>query len=69
MARLQLSQAFGLIIRNHRKKQNLSQEGLAEKADIHPTHVGLIERGGRNPTINIAASLARALGQKLPELK
>jgi len=48
--------------------RKLSQEALAEMAGIHPTHVGLIERSGRNPSINVAASLARALELKLSDL-
>jgi len=33
-------------------------ELLAEKADIHPTHVGLIERSLRNPSLNVAQAIA-----------
>ena len=43
-----MSLAFGVVVRRYRKANGLSQEMLAEKADIHHTHVGLIERGERN---------------------
>jgi len=46
----------------------LSQEQLAEEADIHPTYVGLVERGLRNPSLAVAERLASALGVKLSEL-
>lgn len=57
--------AFGAVVRRHRKARNLSQEKLAEKADIHHTHVGLIERGERNPSLDVAYRVARALGLTL----
>jgi transcriptional regulator with XRE-family HTH domain len=40
----------------------LSQEALAEKADIHPNYVGRIERGECSATVGILLRLARALG-------
>ena len=49
-----LSLAFGVVIQRHRKAKGLSQEALAERADIHHTHVGLIERGERNASLNVA---------------
>jgi transcriptional regulator with XRE-family HTH domain len=43
----------------------LSQEALSETAGIHHTYVGLLERGRRKPTIDVAERLSRALGKKL----
>jgi len=60
-----LSTAFAKVIRRNRLAKGLSQEALAEAAGIHHTYVGLLERGKRNATIEIAARLARALGKKL----
>lgn len=37
-------------------------------AGIHHTYVGLIERGKRKPTIEVAERIARALGKKLSTL-
>jgi len=68
MADRNISLAFGAVVRKHRKLKALSQEALAEKADIHHTHVGLIERGERNASLNIAYRVARALGQPLSTL-
>jgi transcriptional regulator with XRE-family HTH domain len=48
--------------------QVCSQETLLKKADLHPTHVSLIERFQRNPPLNVAASLAPALGLKPSEM-
>jgi transcriptional regulator with XRE-family HTH domain len=41
---------------------NVSQEELADLADIHRTYIGGIERGERNPTLTMIVRLARALG-------
>ena len=46
----------------------MSQELLAEKADVHPIYVGYIERSVRNPTIKIAKAIANALGLSLAEM-
>jgi transcriptional regulator with XRE-family HTH domain len=46
----------------------MTQEELAERAAIHPTYVGLVERGQRNPSLDIAERIAAALGSSLAEL-
>jgi transcriptional regulator with XRE-family HTH domain len=39
-----------------------SQEEYADRAGIHRTYVGDIERGRRNPTVTIVEKLAKPLG-------
>lgn len=68
MARLRLSAAFAKLLREHREAKGMSQEKLAHAAGLHRTYVGLIERGERNPTLDSAHALARALGLRLSEL-
>jgi transcriptional regulator with XRE-family HTH domain len=63
-----LSEAFAVVLRKHRKAQKLSQELLAERADISSKMVSLIERGERNPTLDLAHALARGLGMQLTQL-
>ena len=63
-----ISLVFGVVVRKHRKARGLSQEALAEKANIHHTHVGLIERGERNSSLDVAYRIARALGLPLSAL-
>jgi transcriptional regulator with XRE-family HTH domain len=41
---------------------------LAEKASIHPTHVGLIERSLRNPSLKVAKKIADALELSLAKM-
>jgi len=55
------ARCFGEVVRKHRKAGFLSQEELAERADIAPKMVSLIERFVRNPTVNLADSIARAM--------
>jgi transcriptional regulator with XRE-family HTH domain len=43
----------------------LSQEELAERADLASKMVSLIERFERNPTVNVADSIARAMNVPL----
>lgn len=61
-------QQFGAHIRILRQSQNLSQEELAEKANMHRTYIGMIERGERNPALLNLIRLAQALDVPLPEL-
>ncbi|WP_036746558.1 helix-turn-helix domain-containing protein [Parachlamydia acanthamoebae] len=53
--------AFGKIIREKRLILGLSQEKLAEKADLHTNYVGSVERGERNIAIENIYALANAL--------
>jgi transcriptional regulator with XRE-family HTH domain len=65
MRRLEMSDAFALVLRKRRKAKGLSQELLAEKADLHPTYISLVERRLRNPSLNTAKALARGLNTPL----
>lgn len=53
--------AFGNRVRTERAKQGLSQEELAEKAGLHRTYIGMVERGEKNITLGNVAKLAKAL--------
>ena len=68
MADRKISLSFGAVVRKYRTASGLSQEALAERADIHHTHVGLIERGERNASLDVAYRVARALGLSLSAL-
>lgn len=47
-----------------RKKAGWSQEAFADHAGIHRTYISDIERGARNPTIEVVDRLAKALRVK-----
>jgi transcriptional regulator with XRE-family HTH domain len=53
--------SFGQNVRKIRGASGLTQERLAEKADLDPTYISGIERGVRNPSLLIISRLARAL--------
>jgi transcriptional regulator with XRE-family HTH domain len=59
-ARKQLS-IIGASIRHHRKQAGISQEELAEKADLHPVYVGKIERGEQWISLHALLRVAAAL--------
>ncbi|HYQ77897.1 MAG TPA: helix-turn-helix transcriptional regulator [Solirubrobacterales bacterium] len=61
--------ALGAAIRSRRAEiDGLSQEGLADVAEMHRTYVSEIERGLRNPSYRNLTKLASALGVPLSEL-
>jgi transcriptional regulator with XRE-family HTH domain len=49
-------------VAKHRRAKGLSQEVLAEKADLDRTYLSDIERGVRNPGIKNVIVIAKALG-------
>lgn len=53
--------AFGAHVKNLRVKKNLSQEDLANDADIPINQIGRIERGEINPTVSTVYAIAKAL--------
>lgn len=48
-----------------RQKRGISQEQLAEAADLHRTYISSVERGARNISIDNMERLALALGVDL----
>lgn len=63
-----LIKAIGSKIRKLRLKENMSQEDLANEADIPLSQIGRIERGETNPTVSTLFVIAQALKISLPEL-
>jgi XRE family transcriptional regulator, regulator of sulfur utilization len=59
---------LGESIRSFRRRAGLSQEKLAEKADLHPNYVGEIERGEKAATIDTLVKLANALRMSARDL-
>ena len=48
-------------LRAVREAAGLSQEELAEKAKLHRTYVNMVERGKKNPTLEVFFRICDAL--------
>ncbi len=59
---------FGSNVSKAREAKSLSQEKLAEKAELDRTYVSGIERGVRNPGIKAVIKIAKALGVSVADL-
>ena len=59
---------LGENIRIYRKSAKLTQEKLAEVADLHPNYIGEVERGEKTISIDALARIAKAVGVKLSDL-
>lgn len=55
-------------VREIREQRGWSQDELGDLADVHRTYVSQVERGVRNPTIEIVARLAKALKMSAADL-
>jgi transcriptional regulator with XRE-family HTH domain len=55
-------QLFATNMRRIRHEKKLTQEKVAEVADLHPNYVSSVERGERNISICNIARIAFALG-------
>ncbi|WP_339021466.1 helix-turn-helix transcriptional regulator [Aeromonas salmonicida] len=58
---------LGKRIRFFRLKNNLSQEELADRCDLHRTYIGSCERGERNITVKNLHKICGALNVNLSE--
>lgn len=59
---------LGLAIRSRREQLAVSQEKLAEYADVHRNYIGLVERGEQNLTVDSLCKLAAALRCRASDL-
>lgn len=58
----------GETIRVYRKQLGLTQEKLAEKADLHHNFIGEVERGNMEISLGSLLKIAKALGVKVRDL-
>ena len=65
MPGIDLSRRFGRAVRRRREKAGVSQEELAHRAGVTRNHISLLERGLRNPTLNVVAMIASGLRTSL----
>lgn len=65
---MNINQRFGYRIKELRKAKGLSQEKLANLAEIDRTYLPEVERGERNISLVVAEKIANALGEKLSKM-
>jgi len=59
---------FGEAIRRYRKKAGLTQERLAERADMHHNFIGEVERGNMECSLTSMVKIAKALRVRVRDL-
>lgn len=57
-----VTKKFGMRVRELRSEAGLTQEHLAETAELDRSYVGSVERGERNLSIENVCRLATAIG-------
>jgi len=68
---METDKKHGLIgerIRMLRKEKDISQEDLADRAEINRSYLSVIENGKSSPTLDVAERLAKGLGVETTEL-
>nr|WP_242042333.1 helix-turn-helix transcriptional regulator [Leptolyngbya sp. FACHB-541] len=63
-----IRQRFGKAIRRRRRELDISQEELAELAELHRTYISDVERGEVNPSLDNIEKLAAALNITISDL-
>ncbi len=59
---------LGRTIRERRERMRLTQEVVAEKADLHPNYFGRVERGEEKVSLDALRRIAKALGGRVKDL-
>jgi len=63
-----IREKFGKRVRQVRLEKGFSQEELAHEADSNRTYISDVERGTRNPSIEVVERIAKALCVKMGDL-
>jgi transcriptional regulator with XRE-family HTH domain len=58
----------GETIRSYRRKAGLTQEKLAENADLHHNFIGEVERGNMEASLTSLLKISKALGVRVRDL-
>ncbi len=68
MRRMSVQSRVSRNIQRIRRENDLSQEEVAHRADIHQTYLSGVETGKRNPSILVVERIAKALGVDVSEI-
>ena len=58
---MNIRRLVGQNVKTHRESAGLSQEALAFECGLHRTYISGVERGVRNPTVEVLEKIALAL--------
>ncbi len=64
----EISTALADVLRKQREAKGMSLAKLAELSGVSQTYPGLVERGLRSPTVDVAHAMAQAVGRDLSDL-
>jgi transcriptional regulator with XRE-family HTH domain len=64
----EISTALADVIRRHREARGISLSRMAELSGVSQTYPGLVERGLRSPTVDVAHAMAKSVGCDLSDL-
>jgi transcriptional regulator with XRE-family HTH domain len=65
---MELTLAFGRVIRRLRIAKNLTQEELGFEADLRRTYISSLELGQKEPSLGTVLKIAKALDMGVSEL-
>lgn len=65
---MEIREAFATNLRLRRRAAGLSQEELADRADVDRTYISALERGVYSATIDMVDRLATVLGVEAADL-
>ena len=63
-----IKKLIGKRVKSLRREKLLTQEGLAEKADLNPKYLSSLELGKENPTLDTLLKLSKALKVELSDI-
>ncbi|MBI5356657.1 helix-turn-helix transcriptional regulator [Candidatus Collierbacteria bacterium] len=67
LSKRELTVEVGKRIKKWRKKRNVSQEELADRAGLYRTYVGHLENARYSPSVYVLYKIAKALKVEIPE--
>ena len=56
------------LLRQERKRRNLSNYAVSQRSGVSESMLSLVERGLRNPTLELTLRIADGIGVELPAL-
>jgi len=58
---MDIRKQLGINVQKYRRQKGWSQEELAFESGLHRTYISGVERGVRNPTVEVVGKIADAL--------